>query len=213
MSLKNNRTRTLVLSLLLVAACVGVASCGGSSTSSSTGTNAAATNTAPTGSTGVPTGPTGVGPTGASGRSARFSALRECLQKNGVTLPSRAPGQGPPRGGFLGGATGGQLPPGVSREKLEAAMKKCGASGRFARFGRSGGSAGFLRSPRFSQALTKFAACMRENGVNLPPPNTSGSGPIFDTKGIDTRSPQFASAEAKCRSDLSGALRSGATGG
>ena len=32
---------------------------------------------------------------------------------------------------------------------------------------------------------------MRENGVNLPAPNTSGNGPVFNTKGIDTSSATF----------------------
>jgi hypothetical protein len=207
MSLQNHRTRTIILSLLLATACIGVAACGGSSSSSSSSANAAATHPAPSGSTGV--GPTGASSGfGASGPSgARFSALRECMQKNGVTLPPRTPGQGPPRGGFLGGASGQQLSQ-VNREKLVAALKKCGAPSRVGRFG---GSARF-RSPAFTQALTKFAACMRENGINLPAPNTSGTGPIFNTTGIDTTSPQFRSAEAKCRTDLNGALRSSGTG-
>jgi hypothetical protein len=56
-------------------------------------------------------------------------------------------------------------------------------------------------------ALTKFATCMRENGVNLPAPNTSGKGPVFDTKGIDTTSAAFKSAQQKCRAQLKGAFR------
>ena len=43
---------------------------------------------------------------------------------------------------------------------------------------------------------------MRENGVKIPAPNTSGKGPIFNTKGLDTSSTQFTTAERKCRSDL-----------
>ena len=38
--------------------------------------------------------------------SGRFAAVRECLQKNGITLPQRTPGQRRPpgaAGGFLGG--------------------------------------------------------------------------------------------------------------
>jgi hypothetical protein len=49
--------------------------------------------------------------------------------------------------------------------------------------------------------------------VNVPAPNTSGSGPVFDTKGIDTSSAQFKAAEAKCQSDLSGAFRRGPSAG
>jgi hypothetical protein len=133
-----------------------------------------------------------------------LGALRECLQKNGVT-PKPTPGQRPP-GGFLGG--GPQLPGGATRTNLREALKKCGAL--------SGGLRGGLRrfnSPVYKQAVAKFAACMRENGVNLPEPNTSGTGPVFDTKGLDTGSAQFRAAEAKCRGDLRLALRAGPLGG
>ena len=185
--------------LVLLLACLGLAACGGSSSSSS-GTTA--TTSASTG-------------TGAKGANAgRFAAVRECLQKNGVTLPAFKPGQhGQPqaRGPFGGGAGaagsagGPQLPKGVTRAQYEAALKKCGA-GKFS--GRSGGGARF-KSPAFQAALAKFATCMRENGVNVPAPNTSGNGPVFDTKGIDTTSAKFKAAEAKCQSDLSGAFRRG----
>jgi len=181
--------------LVLLLACLVLAACGSSSKSSSTSTSASATT------------PTGTGTTGTGAIRAgvsRFKALRECLQKNGITLPKRTPGQRPPGGpgGFLGGAGGPQLPSGVTRPQYEAAIKKCGGSA-FA--GRGPGAR--LQSPAFKQALTKFAACMRENGVNVPEPNTSGKGPIFDTKGIDTASAQFRAAESKCRSDLLGAFR------
>jgi hypothetical protein len=186
-------TATAVVVLLL--ASLGLAACGGSSSSSSTSANAAATSA--------------TGATGATGRGAgRFTALRECLQKNGITLPKRTPGQRPQggAGGFLGGGAGGpQLPKGVSRAQYEAAVKKCGG-GAFV------GAGGRINSPGVKQALAKFATCMRENGVNVPEPNTSG-GPIFNTKGLDTSSAQFKTADAKCRSDLQGAFQRGRAGG
>ncbi len=195
----NSNRRKLATSaiavLVLLLACLVLAACGSSSKSSSTSTSASATT--PTG-----TGTTGTGATGAG--VSRFKALRECLQKNGITLPKRTPGQRPPGGPgrFLGGAGGPQLPSGVTRAQYEAAIKKCGG-GAFA--GRGPGAR--LQSPAFKQALTKFAACMRENGVNVPAPNTSGKGPIFDTKGIDTASSQFRTAESKCRGELTSAFR------
>ncbi|HVR09751.1 MAG TPA: hypothetical protein VMW75_17040 [Thermoanaerobaculia bacterium] len=74
-------------------------------------------------------------------------------------------------------------------------MKKCGAGlgpdrGRF--FDRAGAR----------KALTEFAACMSQYGVKLPPPNTSGQGPIFDTKGIDTSGRRFRNAETRCAGKL-----------
>ena len=106
-------------------------------------------------------------------------------------------------GGGAGGALGRNCPKGVTRAQYEAAMKKCGGGN----FGH-GGAARF-KSPAFKAALAKFATCMRQNGVNVPAPNTSGNGPVFDTKGIDTSSSQFKAAEAKCQSDLSSAFRRG----
>jgi hypothetical protein len=201
----------IVLALLL--ACLGLTACGGSSkgSSSTAATNAAATSTSTTGTSGPTTGtsgttsPTGKGP--AATNSGRFAALRECLQKNGITLPKRTPGQQRPggAGGFLGGgAAGPQLPKGVTRAQYEAALKKCGGNA-FA-----GGARRRFNSPTFKTALAKFATCMRENGVNIPAPNTSGSGPIFNTKGIDTASTQFKTAETKCSSDLRAGFRGGA---
>jgi hypothetical protein len=197
-----NRRKPATAALALVAlllASLGLAACGSSSSSSS---NAAATTSA--------TGTTG---TGAKGPDAgRFAAVRECLQKEGVTLPKRTPGQKRPpggAGGFLGGGAGGtagpQLPKGVTRAKYEAALKKCGAG----QFGRGGSGGARFDNPTFKAALAKFATCMRQNGVDVPAPNTSGNGPVFDTKGIDTSSSQFRAAEAKCQSDLTGAFRRG----
>jgi hypothetical protein len=165
-----------------------LAACGGSS-SSTTSTTASTT--------------TSTRSSGGGADASRFAAIRACLQKEGTTLPQRPSatarpnGSARPNGGiFGGGAPGGgpQLPSGVSRAKYEAALKKCGGGTSFGRRN--------FNSAADTQALTKFASCMRENGINLPAPNTSGSGPVFDTKGIDTTGSKFTAAEAKCRSDL-----------
>jgi hypothetical protein len=60
-------------------------------------------------------------------------------------------------------------------------------------------------SRAFTHALSKFAICLRAHGIKLPEPRTSGKdkGPVFDTKGVNTKSAQFRSAETAC----SGALR------
>jgi cytochrome c556 len=138
--------------------------------------------------------------------------VRECLKKEGITLPTRKPGQRPGAGGFLGGGGGPALPAGVSKAKYEAALKKCG--GNFAGRGGFAGGASRFDSPEAKKALAKFAACLRENGVKVGEPNTSGKGAIFNTTGIDTKSAQFTAAETKCRGDLRGAFgaRPGAGG-
>jgi len=187
--------------LVMALACLGLAACGSSgssSSSSSTTTNAANTST-----TGAGTGP--------GARTGRFAAMRACLQKEGITLPARTPGQPrtPGAGGFLGGGAGPQLPKGVTRAQLQAALRKCGGGRGFARPG-----TGRFNSPAFRTALSAFAACMRQNGIALPAPNTSGTGPVFNTKGIDTASAQFTAARTRCQSKLAGAYaRPGGTAG
>jgi hypothetical protein len=235
MSTQTHRPRALIAGALVLAACIGLAACGSSSSSPSTSANAAATAAATTSAVVPPAGPSGAngvppaGPSGATGRfgrfAARFTALRECLQKNGVTLPHPTPGQGPtghvggPNGGGFFGARGarGGLPSGVSRTQMEAALKKCGGAGAgLHRFGAGGypggGFAGRLHNPTYTADLAKFATCMRENGVDVPAPNTSGNGPIFNTKGLNPTSPTFTAAETKCRPDLRQTFQPGAAG-
>jgi hypothetical protein len=202
------RRPAVAAALVLLPASLGLAACGGSSSTTTTkaSTSASASTATPGGATtpGSTTHP-GLTPQG----EARLKTLRACLQKDGITLPQRTPGQRPGgTGGFLGAGHGPQLPKGMTRAQYEAAIKKCGG-GAF-------GSPAFrdrrFRNPATKQALTKFADCMRKNGVNVPEPNTSGSGPIFDTKGIDTASTQFKSAETTCAAELRGAFRPGAAG-
>lgn len=166
------RTRAAMALLgAMLAAMLVLSACGGGSKSSSSST-AASASTSP-----------------AKDFAARASALRACLQRNGVTLPQRKAGQPRPGGPF---GADGALPKGVTREKLRAAMSKCGGDlGAGRRFG--------ARNP---QRLNAFATCMRQNGVPLPAPNTSGKGPVFDTNGTDTTSATFKKADAKCAKQL-----------
>lgn len=208
----------IALAATLVAATLGLAACGGSTTTTTqTSANAAATGvttpgtttpgaTTP-GTTTPSTTPSGTPPTGGPGvppggrpNPARFTAMRACLAKKGITLPQRTPG--------VPGLSGGgaqQLPKGMTRAQFAEALKSCGgtgfAGGRFGSGGPRGGGRSF-DSPRFHQTLEDFATCLRKNGVNVGEPNTSGKGPIFDTKGINTGSPQFRAASTKCRTAL-----------
>lgn len=206
--------------IVLLLACFGLAACGGSSSTTSTSANAASTGSTSSGTSSSGTSSTGASSSGASstgsstpapgaGRGgARFAAMRECLAKNGITLPTRPSRSGRPAGspgGFLGGGAGAggpQLPKGVTRAQYEAALKKCGGH-----VFTGGGRGRFADNPAFKTALAKYAECLRQNGVNVPAPNTSGNGPVFDTKGINTSSPQFKTATTKCRSALTGAFR------
>jgi hypothetical protein len=186
-----------VLALVLLAT-IGLSACGsssGSSSSASSSTVASATS------------PTATG----SARTGRFAGLRECLLKDGITLPKRgASGRHPGGpGDFLGGGGAPQLPKGVTLAQFQAALRKCGgpATGRF------GGAKARLASPTFKATLAKFATCMRASGVKLPPPNTTGSGPVFTTRGLNTASTTFKAAAAKCTGVLRGAFPRGGPAG
>ena len=171
----------------LIAAAVGalLLSACGSSSGSGAGTTSAKT-TAQTGSA-----------------ASRSVALRECLKKAGIALPS-APSGNPGSGAPPSGGAGAFKPPqGGSGSKFQEAIKKCGG-GAFPAGGR-----GNLNSASAKAALTKYASCMRENGVNLPAPDTTGNGPVFSTKGLDTSSQAFKSAQKACQSDLKGAFGAG----
>jgi hypothetical protein len=114
----------------------------------------------------------------------RHVAVSECLRKGGVSTLAK-----------VGIQVSSQPPRGMTHTQYEALVNKCG---------------GHIENPLLRQAFAKFATCMRANGVNFPTPNTSGKGPIFSAKGINTTSPAYRAAVAKCRSVLSTAFRASA---
>ncbi len=193
-SRRQRRATPALVALCAVAACVTLAACGssgGGSSSSAKGSTSA-------------TGPGRAG-------SGRFTQLRSCLQKAGITLPAppagATPGSGAPGAAGSNGRRRLQLPKGVTQSQFRAALKKCGGGA----FGR--GRVGAFNSPAARAGLVKFAACLRQNGIDVPAPNTTGKGPVFSTKGIDTSSSKFKAAESKCRSNLKGAFAPGAGAG
>jgi hypothetical protein len=167
----------------------GSASAAGSTGASAAGSSATKTGgssagSARTGSQARGTSTTAGSRSGSPVRLKRFSALRACLARNGITLPTRSSRGLRPFG----------LPTGVSRAQYETALRKCGALGakHFEGFNSSARRASFV----------KFASCMRENGIALPAPNASGNGPVFDLKGLSPASAAFRTAERKCSPDL-----------
>ncbi|MEU6820374.1 hypothetical protein ABZ921_07075 [Streptomyces atriruber] len=81
---------------------------------------------------------------------------RECLRKNGLKVPEPKSGEDS-RGITIGGD--------MSKEKMEAAMKKCGMGG---------GSKGGGVSQADKDKMLKYAQCMRKNGFNMPDPKFDG---------------------------------------
>jgi hypothetical protein len=195
----HHRAPLAATALALLLACLGLAACGGSSSTSTTTVAAASitpTKTSSTSTTTTSSTPTTGSPTPAPPGAGRFAAVRECLAKEGITLPKRTPGQPPGAGGAGGGL---KLPKGMTRAQFAQAVGKCGGGARL-------NSGRRFNNPAFRQALTSFAACMHQNGVNLPSPNGSGGGPVFSTKGINTASAQFKAAETKCQGILRSAF-------
>jgi hypothetical protein len=184
---------TIALVGLVVAAC-GSSSNTGSSTTTGSGSAAAAAGGA---------------------NSATRSKLAACLKSHGVTLPSRPAGarRRPPGGGygagapgfFFGGGGGNRSgAPGAGRfnnPKFRAALQACGG-GRFPQ----------RRASLNKAAITKFTACVKQHGYNLPTPNVSGKGPVFPA--AIQRNKKFQAAAKACASDLrpQGAAAGGAGG-
>jgi hypothetical protein len=191
---RRKRIRPL-LALCVLGACVALAACGSSGSGSS---SAGKTSSSSTNKAGAP-------------NSSRFTALSSCLKKQGITLPSAPSGSTPQPGGPGAGAPGGGpggilLPKGVTQARFQAALKKCGGGNL------PQGRAGGLNSASARAGLAKYAACLRQNGINVPAPDTTGKGPVFDTKGIDTSSSKFKAAQSKCQSDLKGVFPGGGGG-
>jgi hypothetical protein len=59
----------------------------------------------------------------------------------------------------------------------------------------------------FNHLLVRFDECLRQHGVKIPAPNTSGKGPVSNFKGVNTASPQFREAQKKCFPAMRAALK------
>jgi hypothetical protein len=201
-----NHLRTIRLATLagtVVVTALVIAACGSSSnTSSSSSSSAGAASAAAGGST-----------------SAAGSKFVACLKAHGVTLPTRPPGarrrpNGGEGGGFFGGGGGaggaggsggaGGAGSRFNNPKMRAALQACGG-GRFPQ----------RRFTPNKAAVTKFVACVKQHGYNLPTPNFSSKGPIFPA--AIERNKKFQTAARACASDLrpqgvGGAGASGAGG-
>ncbi|MEV0408595.1 hypothetical protein [Actinoallomurus sp. NPDC050550] len=100
---------------------------------------------------------------GASGNGAEAKdqqvKFAQCMRKNGVNMPDPKPGSNDTQGIAVGGN-------GANPEKLEKAMKACRDV--------AGISAPKPLTPEQKDKMIKFAACMREHGINMPDPKFDG---------------------------------------
>jgi hypothetical protein len=119
----------------------------------------------------------------------------ECLRGQGLDVPDPTVDA---EGNLAIGGGGNGGPPNIDPDKLAAAQKVCGDVPA----GALGGGTD-LNSPEFQDAAVKFAACMREEGIDVPDPDFSkgsvqGMTGLF--KNVDRNDPKVEAATRKCRS-------------
>ena len=61
--------------------------------------------------------------------------------------------------------------------------------------------------PEFVAAVKSFTTCVRSHGLNLPEPNLSGHGEIFNRSSVNPSNPNYRSALQACEGDLIAILR------
>jgi hypothetical protein len=132
-----------------------------------------------------PTASTSTSPgNGELSRDEKGVKFTQCLRENGVNVPDPEPGKAPMI----------KLDPssGVSREDMDKAMEACK---EFSPQGESGAD------PQLEENGRKFAACMRENGVEkFPDPKPGQRGIMIDKAAGED--PDFPKAQEACQSIL-----------
>lgn len=115
----------------------------------------------------------------------------QCMRENGVDMPDPEPGKGV----ML------KLDKNTPKEVVDKAQEACRKYNPMAD-GKSGSN------PQAEEQARKFAACMRENGVEDFPDPEPGQQGIRMTRGPDS-DPDLEKAQEKCRSTLSGGRKGG----
>lgn len=142
----------------------------------------------------------GSDPAPSSGASAQPSSANEsgiafaaCMRANGVpNFPDSAISDN-------NGRLEVNMPSGIdtNSSQFQSAMQTCRKDLP------NGGSGNGSSSGSNTQAVIKFANCMRSHGVpNFPEPNAQGQELITGSSGVNPNSPQFQSAMEACQSLL-----------
>jgi hypothetical protein len=137
------------------------------------------------GSSAQPTASTSPSAEGLS-RDEKNVKFAQCLREHGINVPDPEPGKGPMI----------KLDPssGITREQMDKAMQACQ---EFNPQGEAG------PDPQQEENGRKFAACMRENGVEkFPDPKPGQRGVMIDKAAGDD--PDFPKAQEACQSVLAG---------
>lgn len=177
---------------LAVLVAIAIAGCGGSSGGDSTLAETTASSGGEAEAGGMPSG-------GGPGGFEIDDKGRECLKEQGVELPDPSQAGGPPEGGEppSGEPPQGGPPEGFKGgEEMQKAFEECGIDAPQ----NPGGGGPPTDSPEFRESVEDYVACVRENGFELPDPNLSGEGPVFDESEVDQNDPEFKAASEDCQS-------------
>jgi hypothetical protein len=186
-----SRARAHVCACLL-GCCLALAACGRSTTSSS---SARSTSTGQLASASLALGTTSASRATNTPPSGATNTTPGQATNGGV--PPAAPGQAgsTPAAGAPGKATPGN---GATNNPLPAPSSSPAARSR--------------RNAALMHALTALAACMRSNGVNVPPPIVSHGAPTFDTRRVKSSGARYQQVLTRqCKAQLQGVARAAAS--
>ena len=133
-------------------------------------------------------------------------AFTRCMREKGIDMPDPVGGAG---GGMVAIDAGKTDP-----QEMQAAFEACGKL-----LGPAGGTTTQV-DPEMQDKMVKFAACMRDHGVDFPDPVVSGGGVTMQVGGaagaIDPSSTKFQDASEACQpilGDLPGVVSGGGGAG
>jgi hypothetical protein len=139
----------------------------------------------------------GASSTTTSNMSAGALKFSQCMRDHGINIPDP---QSNGNGGFgvriQGGSGAGQFRP--DDPKFKAAQDAC------SKYLPNGGQLTPEQQAQAQQNALQFARCMRDHGINIPDPQTSGGGiKLEGPTGVNPDDPKFQQAQQACQKYLS----------
>lgn len=132
-----------------------------------------------------------------SNKSADALQFSQCMRDHGINIPDP---QSNGNGGFGVRIQSGSGPNQFSPDnpKFQAAQEAC------KKYLPNGGTLSPEQQAQAQQNALKFAQCMRDHGINVPDPQTSGGGiKLEGPTGVNPDDPKFQQAQQACQKYLS----------
>jgi hypothetical protein len=120
-------------------------------------------------------------PTSSANLQEQLLQYAKCMRAHGIDMPDPQ---------VAGGRVTFGMKAGQNQAKLDAAQRAC------KQYAPNGGQAPSM-SPEMLEQARKYAACMRQHGVNMPDPSSDGG---MRVNGVNPNDPTFKAAEQACRS-------------